>query len=882
MQRATRALRGRGGWLRSLMILAGAVVICVAGSATAVLASGSTNSFYVDQTAPASGVVSQPFAWTIGVHNDGTGADEHSITVTDTLPAGLTADSETGDCTDDGDGGTGTDTVECVIGTLPDSSSTSETVSATPTTTGTMTNVVNGTAKYYGSGGITDEQTLTAPTSTLTTPVSVQSTGTTTTTTTSTPPPTTTTSSSATTTTSGPALASAQLAPIGGSSQGGTDLLIEGSDFKRTTGVWIGAQQITDFHVDSDNQISLLTPPHSDGGEPVTVFTPSATYTATFTYFDDPRVYELQPSDLPACCGGLLFIHGIALEHVTGVQVNGQSVPIVGRGQGGLADDGWGWIGVNVPPGQGSVPLTVTAPTGSDTVSLAYGSAPELDDIQPEAGPSVGGYTATLIGSNFTPGMTATFASVTVGVTVLSPTRAQVQVPSGSGRETVAVSTAGGRSQLQFPFDYEPSPCESIGSCSFSAWAEVDSAAKGPQTAASKHDQQPSSGAGTCVFSTHLFGCPLGKGPAKAQTGALVSGASAAANSSAEPFGAAINLLTNTAKGAHGTADGGTESTDSWVITPIPDKPIQAEVVVSFAANTAIGTLGVSSGSVSGDWEASFQDNTLKGSVTRNVAYDKDSHDITALESEQTWLNGSPLPPAPSYVLPEVLNPKQWNEIWVSSYLDGVAQASGAEGTADYSAALDPVVIPLTPGYEIKTRAPGRLAHTAIIAALSRAWARPGATVRLMGAGFGRRRGSVSILHAGAKRATRVTVVRWSAGGVLVRMPRHTRPGEAWIFIKPAHATKSNVVPLVIARGQPPTILHLSRGSGRAGQKVRITGVALAALRWVKFGGRKARIRNVGGRLVAIVPRGHGTVAVTAATRTGVSMPNVNAVFRYR
>ena len=615
----------------------------------------------------------------------------------------------------------------------------------------------------------------------------------------------------------------------------------------------------------------------------MTVFTPSATYTATFTYFDDPRVYELQPSDLPACCGGPLFIHGIALEHVTGVQVNGQSVPIIGRGQGGLADDGWGWIGVNVPPGCGSVPLTVTAPTGSDTVSLPYGSAPQLDDIQPEAGPSAGGYTATLIGSNFTPAMTATFGSQTVGVSALSPTRAQVHGPARQ-RTRDGRGQRAGRDVLssQFPFDYEPSPCENSSSCSFSAWAEADSAAKGPQTAASQHDQQPNSGAGTCVFSTHLFGCPLGKGPAKAQTNVLVSGASAAANSSAEPFGAAINLLTNTDKDGTGTADGGTESTDSWVITPIPDKPIQAEVVVSFAANTAIGTLGVSNGSVSGDWEASFQGNTLTGSVARNVAYDNDSHDLTALESEQTWLNGKPLPPAPSYVLPEVLNPKQWNEIWVSSYLDGVAEASGAEGTADYTAALDPVVIPLTPGYQIKTRAPGRLAHTAIIAALSRAWARPGTTVRLMGAGFGRRKGSVSILLAGAKRATRVSVLRWSATGVLVRLPRDARLGEAWIFVKPAHATKSNVVPLVIARGQPPTILHLSKSSGRAGQEIRITGLALSPVHWIKFGAHNARIRNVRGNLVAIVPRGHGTVAVTLATRAGVSMPNVDAVFRYR
>jgi uncharacterized repeat protein (TIGR01451 family) len=149
----------RRGWGRRSLLAVAVTFMCLAGGATGVLASGS--GFFTDQSAPATGTVSSPYTWTVGVHNHGSGRDESNVTVTDTLPAGVTASSSSPNCS-------GTATVTCTIASLPDNSDTTETISGAPTSAGQMTNTVDASGITVDSG---TTETDTAPEETLTTPV---------------------------------------------------------------------------------------------------------------------------------------------------------------------------------------------------------------------------------------------------------------------------------------------------------------------------------------------------------------------------------------------------------------------------------------------------------------------------------------------------------------------------------------------------------------------------------------------------------------------------------------------------------------------------------------------------------------------------------------
>ncbi|MEV6565994.1 IPT/TIG domain-containing protein, partial [Streptomyces kronopolitis] len=61
-------------------------------------------------------------------------------------------------------------------------------------------------------------------------------------------------------------------------------------------------------------------------------------------------------------------------------------------------------ITAKTPPGTGTVQVTVTAPTGASTqnVLFTYTSVPVLSSLSPTSGPTAGGNTVTLNGTNLT------------------------------------------------------------------------------------------------------------------------------------------------------------------------------------------------------------------------------------------------------------------------------------------------------------------------------------------------------------------------------------------------------------------------------------------------------------------------------------------------
>ncbi|MFE9060091.1 Ig-like domain repeat protein [Streptomyces violaceusniger] len=92
------------------------------------------------------------------------------------------------------------------------------------------------------------------------------------------------------------------------------------------------------------------------------------------------------------------------------------------------------------PSGNGVVPVSVTTPSGTDTIgSFFYLSAPRLSGIAPGGGPLVGGGSVTLTGVNLSTAQSVHFGDATVLPTVLSDQRLTVVAPPAAVPSTVPV-----------------------------------------------------------------------------------------------------------------------------------------------------------------------------------------------------------------------------------------------------------------------------------------------------------------------------------------------------------------------------------------------------------------------------------------------------------
>jgi IPT/TIG domain/Sortilin, neurotensin receptor 3, len=102
----------------------------------------------------------------------------------------------------------------------------------------------------------------------------------------------------------------------------------------------------------------------------------------------------------------------------------------------------------------GTVDVTVTTPGGTSALSSAdhytYDAQPTVSSVSPNAGPTAGGNTVTINGTNFVPGATVKFGALaSPSVTFVSATQLKAVAPAhASGTVDVTVTTPGGMSGL--------------------------------------------------------------------------------------------------------------------------------------------------------------------------------------------------------------------------------------------------------------------------------------------------------------------------------------------------------------------------------------------------------------------------------------------------
>jgi len=254
------------------------------------------------------------------------------------------------------------------------------------------------------------------------------------------------------------------VSPTAGPTGGSTTVTITGTGFAAAPGtgaVKFGAATAT-YTINSNTQITATSPANSAGTYDVTVTTPGGTSATSaadqFTYVAAPTVTSISPTSGPGAGGTVVTITGTNFSGATAVTFGATAAT-------GFTVNSTTSITATSPAGTGTVDLRVTTVGGTSATSAAdqftYIPAPTITSISPTAGPTAGGTTVTLTGTNFTGVTAVTFGgTVAAGFTFNSTTSITATSPAGTGTVDIRVTTPGGTSATsaadQFTFVARP------------------------------------------------------------------------------------------------------------------------------------------------------------------------------------------------------------------------------------------------------------------------------------------------------------------------------------------------------------------------------------------------------------------------------------------
>ena len=240
------------------------------------------------------------------------------------------------------------------------------------------------------------------------------------------------------------------LSPTNGPLAGGTSVVITGQNFATATGVSFGGTAATSFVVDSATQITAVSPAKSAGQVDVAVTNTNGTSTNTanddFTYVAAPAIASVSPSSGPTAGGTSVVITGTDFTGVTAVSFGGTAAS-------SYTVDSATQITASSPSGAaGQVDIAVTATGGisANTINdnFTYVAAPAIASVSPSSGPTAGGTSVVITGTDFTGVTSVSFGGTAASsYTVDSATQITATSPAAAaGQVDIAVTATGGSS----------------------------------------------------------------------------------------------------------------------------------------------------------------------------------------------------------------------------------------------------------------------------------------------------------------------------------------------------------------------------------------------------------------------------------------------------
>ncbi|WP_169835025.1 IPT/TIG domain-containing protein [Pandoraea oxalativorans] len=238
--------------------------------------------------------------------------------------------------------------------------------------------------------------------------------------------------------------------PNQGPSAGGGLITINGTNFVAgATAVSFGGTPATGVNVTSSTSLTATIPGGTAGAVDVTVTTAAGTSTTSasdrYTYVAAPTISGISPASGAAPGGTSVTITGSGFTA-------GASVTFDGTSATGLTFNSPTSITVTTPAhAAGLVDVVVTTAGGSVTLptSFTYASAPTVTSVAPQSGPTAGGTSVTITGTNLSGATQVTFGGTNAATyTVNSGTSITATSPSGAGTVDIRVQTPGGTSAI--------------------------------------------------------------------------------------------------------------------------------------------------------------------------------------------------------------------------------------------------------------------------------------------------------------------------------------------------------------------------------------------------------------------------------------------------
>ncbi|UAK31851.1 IPT/TIG domain-containing protein [Nocardia asteroides] len=248
-----------------------------------------------------------------------------------------------------------------------------------------------------------------------------------------------------------PAPTLASIHPSVGPTTGGNTVTLTGTGFTGATAVNFGLTTATQFTVVSDTRITVIAPPRTAAAAVTVTTTGGDSNGVVYTYVPAPTLASLDPTAGPTTGGNTVTLTGTGLTGATAVTFGATPAPSFT-----LVSDTE--ITAVAPTGTGATSVTVTAIGGtSNGIVYTYVPAPTLTSIHPTAGPTTGGNTVTLTGTDLTATTAVRFGGVPAAFRVISGSEISATAPPGAGTIGVAVTTAGGMSN-PVPYAYVAAP----------------------------------------------------------------------------------------------------------------------------------------------------------------------------------------------------------------------------------------------------------------------------------------------------------------------------------------------------------------------------------------------------------------------------------------
>jgi hypothetical protein len=248
------------------------------------------------------------------------------------------------------------------------------------------------------------------------------------------------------------------VSPTSGPQDGGTTVVITGTNYTNVVSVTFGGAMVPTFTVDSSTQITAVTPSGILGAVYVSVTTAGGTTTSmdAYTYLPIPVPTITSVSPIKGCDAG-----GTTVT-ITGTDLTGTTSVTFGGTAATFTVDSGTQITATTPAGTaGTVDVSVTTSGGTATATGAYTyvPAPTIASISPTAGPESGGTTVIITGTDLTGTTSVTFGGTAATLTVDSSTQITATAPAGTaGTVDVAVTTAGGTETAAGAYTYIAAP----------------------------------------------------------------------------------------------------------------------------------------------------------------------------------------------------------------------------------------------------------------------------------------------------------------------------------------------------------------------------------------------------------------------------------------